>query len=188
MKSAENWGEEWKKVVFPGIHPDEAYEISNQGRIRRYNFQINDYRVLKAAVCNGYYYFAFKADPQSGKKRITKLVHRLVAEAYCEKPSEKHNFVLHLNYNKLNNLYTNLRWGTRDEMIKHSQESPNYWPTRTKGRVTNAKLTETEVMRIKKKLKRGKTALYKIAKEFGITHTQLNRIRSGENWGHIKVE
>ncbi len=115
-------------------------------------------------------------------------MHRLVAEAYCEKPSEKHNFVLHLNYNKLNNLYTNLRWGTRDEMIKHSQESPNYWPTRTKGRVTNAKLTETEVMRIKKKLKRGKTALYKIAKEFGITHTQLNRIRSGENWGHIKVD
>jgi len=38
------------------------------------------------------------------------------------------------------------------------------------------------------KLKRGKTKLYKIAKEFGITHTQLNRIRSGENWGHIKID
>ena len=27
-----------------------------------------------------------------------------------------------------------------------------------------------------------------IAKQFGITHTQLNRIRSGENWGYVVVE
>jgi hypothetical protein len=27
-----------------------------------------------------------------------------------------------------------------------------------------------------------------IAKQFGITHTQLNRIRSGENWGYVKAE
>ena len=57
-----------------------------------------------------------------------------------------------------------------------------------KGEVTNAKLTETQVIRLKKKLIRGKNPLYKIAKEFGITHTQLNRIRRGENWGHVKVE
>ncbi len=34
----------------------------------------------------------------------------------------------------------------------------------------------------------GHTITQQIAKEFGITHTQLNRIRSGENWGHVKVE
>jgi hypothetical protein len=27
-----------------------------------------------------------------------------------------------------------------------------------------------------------------IAKQFGITHTQLNRIRSGENWGYVKID
>ena len=26
-----------------------------------------------------------------------------------------------------------------------------------------------------------------IAKQFGITHTQLNRIRTGEDWGHVEV-
>jgi hypothetical protein len=27
-----------------------------------------------------------------------------------------------------------------------------------------------------------------IAKQFGITHTQLNRIRSGENWGYVTID
>jgi LysM repeat protein len=44
------------------------------------------------------------------------------------------------------------------------------------------------VIRLKKKLLRSKNPLYKIAREFGITHTQLNRIRKGENWGHVKVD
>jgi DNA-binding Xre family transcriptional regulator len=32
-------------------------------------------------------------------------------------------------------------------------------------------------------LRSDKNRLKMIAKQFGITHTQLNRIRSGENWG-----
>lgn len=189
MKDKEFWGEEWKPVDFEGIASDETYEISSYGRIRRFVKDKEFWRILKPAVCNGYYYFAFKTNPDGTKRnRKTKLVHRLVADKFCEKESAAHNYVLHLNFNKLNNHYKNLKWGTKDEMMEHSRNSPRYWPSRTKGKITNAKLTETEVMRIKKKLKRGKTALYKIAKEFGITHTQLNRIRSGENWGHVKID
>jgi len=79
---------------------------------------------------------------------------------------------------------------TREEVNEHSRKSPRYKLAleKRKGEVTNAKLTETQVIRLKKKLKRGKNPLYKIAREFGITHTQLNRIRRGENWGHVKVE
>jgi len=33
-----------------------------------------------------------------------------------------------------------------------------------------------------------KTRLKTIAKQFGITHTQLNRIRSGENWKNVTIE
>jgi hypothetical protein len=69
-------------------------------------------------------------------------------------------------------------------MYAHHKLNPNY----KKGVINNAKLSETDVIRLKKKLKRSKNKLYKIAKEFGITHTQLNRIRSGENWGHIHVD
>jgi len=81
-------------------------------------------------------------------------------------------------------------WVTKNDMFAHSRKSPRTAAAieRRKGEITNAKLTETDVIRLKKKLKRGKNPLYKIAKEFGITHTQLNRIRRGENWAHIKID
>jgi hypothetical protein len=112
----------------------------------------------------------------------------LVAEEFSEKPSTFHDNVIHIDFNKWNNHIDNLKWVTRSEMFSHSRKSPRTAAAieRRKGEITNSKLTETEVMRLKKKLQRGKTPLYKIAKEFGITHTQLNRIRRGENWGTCK--
>ena len=38
------------------------------------------------------------------------------------------------------------------------------------------------------KIKKLILVLQLIAKRFGISHTQLNRIRSGENWGHVKAD
>ena len=84
----------------------------------------------------------------------------------------------------------NLEWANRETMFAHSRRSPKTAIAieKRKGEITNSKLTETDVIRLKKKLKRGKNPLYKIAKEFGITHTQLNRIRRGENWAHVKID
>jgi DNA-binding Xre family transcriptional regulator len=41
---------------------------------------------------------------------------------------------------------------------------------------------------IKKMLKNEKTRFSQIARQFGITHTQLNRIRKGQNWGHVTID
>jgi hypothetical protein len=42
---------------------------------------------------------------------------------------------------------------------------------------------------IKKMLQsENRTRLRVIAKRFGISHTQLNRIRSGENWGSVQPD
>ncbi|MFW5751904.1 MAG: hypothetical protein ACOCW8_01055, partial [bacterium] len=109
---------------------------------------------------------------------------KLVDEVFVEKPAPGHDYVIHVDYRKDNNHIKNLKWVTKKDMYVHHRTNPNY----KRGQINNAKLSETEVIRLKLKLKRGKNKLYKIAKEFGITHTQLNRIRSGENWGHIKVD
>lgn len=187
MEKNSFWNEKWKPVWFEGITEQEKYEVSNFGRIRRFKKEINDWKVLKAQLVNGYRYFTFKSDTNRKNKK-TKIVHKLVAEAFCEKPSEDYTFVLHLDYNKENNQADNLKWANREVLKEHHKENPNYKAINRKGRVTNSKLTETDVIRLKKKLKRGKNKLYKLAKEFGITHTQLNRIRSGENWGYIKID
>ncbi|MFO7790931.1 MAG: hypothetical protein ACQES1_06475 [Bacteroidota bacterium] len=177
------WNEKWKHIDFENITKSEHYEISNYGRIRRYNPGKCEFKILKSSFIKGYKVFAFKSDtPQ--KKTITKTIHKLVAEAFCEKPSREHKFVIHLDFVKDNNHYQNLKWVTHQEMYAHHKNNPNY----KKGVIRNSKLTETDVIRLKKKLGRSKNKLYKIAREFGITHTQLNRIRSGENWGHVKAE
>ncbi len=178
------WNEQWMRIDFDGVNQNEKYDISNYGRIRRYIAEKDEWKVLKSSYIKGYKVFAFKADASENKKTITKTIHKLVAEAFNYRPSDAHKFVIHLDFVKDNNHYKNLKWVTQSELYEHHKNNPNY----KKGVVRNSKLTETEVIRLKKKLNRGKNKLYLIAKEFGITHTQLNRIRSGENWGHIKVE
>ena len=189
MSEKNYWDEKWASVEFEGINKSEKYEVSNYGRVRMFKAGLNDWKIMKTANVNGYQYYSFKSDID-WKHRRTKCVHVLVAERFCRKPSGLHNNVIHRDFNKSNNYYTNLQWATNEEVIFHSRKSPKYFEAlkKRKGEATNAKLTETEVIRLKKKLKRGKNPLYKIAKEFGITHTQLNRIRRGENWGHVKVD
>ncbi len=181
--------EKWSPVKFEGINENEAYEISNYGRLRIFKKNLNDWKIVKTANVRGYQYYSFKSNID-WKHRKTKCVHVLVAEIFCKRPSKKHDSVIHLDFNKSNNYYKNLQWSTREEVNEHSRRSPRYKIAleKRKGEVTNAKLTETQVIRLKKKLLRSKNPLYKIAREFGITHTQLNRIRRGENWGHVKVD
>lgn len=184
------WDEKWVTITFDGIDEDEKYEISNYGRVRRWYAAKNEWGIQKPSNVNGYAYFSFRTDMEKiGKKRVTKSVHRLIATEFLNKPTADHDNVIHLDFNKWNNHIDNLQWVTKAEMFAHSRKSPRTALAieKRKGEITNSKLTETEVMRLKKKLLRGKTPLYKIAKEFGITHTQLNRIRRGENWAHVKI-
>lgn len=172
--------EKWKKIVFEGMAESEIYFISNYGRVKSYKTSENGV-LVNGSLLRGYKILTIKLD---SNKNTTKYIHKLVAEAFIPKEHEMQEHVIHLDYNKMNNHTSNLKWVTKQTMYEHHKLNPNY----KKGVINNAKLTETEVIRLKLKLKRGKNKLYKIAKEFGITHTQLNRIRSGENWGHIKVE
>jgi hypothetical protein len=181
----------WKVISFEGIDPDEKYEISNYGRIQRFDRKKNDWKIQKPANVNGYAYFSFRTiENENGKNRITKSLHRIVAELFLGLPKGDCNNVIHVDFDKWNNHVSNLKWVKREDMFQHSRKSPRTAIAieKRKGEITNSKLTATDVMRLKKKLKRGKNPLYKIAKEFGITHTQLNRIRRGENWSHIKID
>ncbi len=193
MDSNQLWNEVWKPVEFEGIKKDEYYEISNFGRVRHFKKELEVWKILKTSNQkkdgSGYMYFRFKSD-RADNKPVTKAVHRLVAQIFVPNPDPSCDYVIHKDFNKSNPVATNLKWVTRSGLVEHNKKNPKVIAghERTKGVIRRAKLTETEVIRLKKKLKRGKNKLYKIAREFGITHTQLNRIRSGENWGHVRVD
>ena len=100
----------------------------------------------------------------------------------------------HLDYVRNNDVVKNLKWATREEMIAHSNKSPHVLAALNNliehnKKADGAKLTSTSVIRIKKMLQNPnrKTRIKMIAKQFGVSEMQIFRIKSGENWGHIKI-
>lgn len=135
---------------------------------------------MKGSNVNGY----LSVMVRLGKKvSQTHYIHRLVASAFLEQTSAEHKYVVHLDYDKQNNSRYNLRWMTERQLNEHN----NHNPAILRSRTTGYKLTETDVRVIKRLLRSNKTRLSMIAKRFNITHTQLNRIRSGENWGNVTI-
>jgi hypothetical protein len=121
------------------------------------------------------------------------LIHRLVALHFLEKATPEQTLVGHLDYNKLNNGVSNLKWMTPDENYEHQQFSPFVIMEKKqrafKERNISAKsikLTVTKVMLLKKLLEQGKP-MPQLVKQFKITSTQIARIKRGENWGDIKA-
>lgn len=172
----------WKEVKINKegtTHP--KYEVSNLGRVKSYAVNKEEGTILRGGNVNGY--LSVMVRFRNGDTQWN-YIHRLVAKSFLENSDpKKKKYVIHLDFDKQNNAAYNLRWATLAELHEHNNHNPNV----IKRRVTGYKLTEADVRVIKKLLKSNKTRLSMIAKRFGITHTQLNRIRSGENWGHVKV-
>lgn len=122
------------------------------------------------------------------------IFHRMVAEYFLPKPEPDQTFVAHLDYEKLNNHVSNLKWMNFEEHQKHVNKSPYVIAERKHRKHTQQyrprqegwKLDSTQVMHIKMLLKRGWT-LRRIARQFEVSDMQIHRIKTGENWSHIKI-
>lgn len=124
------------------------------------------------------------------------LIHRMVAKYFVEKSHPDETIVGHLDFNKLNNKASNLKWMTLEENISHQAHSPNVIAEKKwrkynlkpnyKPRDKGHKLTSTQVIHIKQLIKK-KKPVKQIAKQFKISEMQVWRIKSGENWSHITI-
>jgi len=176
------WNEKWERIDFPEFDNQIHYEISNYGRIK--SFQNTDEGVLiHGSLIQGYQ----SLNVRFQNKSVNHYIHKLVAKHFCQQNSPKDTFVIHLDYNKLDNRADNLQWADRSKVTEHNKNNPSVINRLIPHRTKNYKLTEGKVMLIKQMLRSEKSRLKMIAKQFGITHTQLNRIRSGENWKQVKL-
>ncbi len=179
MKSI-NEREIWKAIDFETNLPHDIYEVSTLGRVRSFAIDKENGKILMGGNVNGYRCITVKFGNDITRQYY---VHRLVAETFIKKDNKEQHYVIHRDYDKENNNIYNLKWVTEADLNAHNNRNPQVLRRRTTG----YKLSETDVRVIKRLLKTQKTRLSMIAKRFGITHTQLNRIRSGENWGHVKA-
>ena len=185
--------EKWKEIK---AHRSlqRRYAVSNFGRLLSFEKKFQDGRLLNGGSIDGYKAFPYRITEKGKIKYKTLFIHRLVAEYFLKKKSVKHTYVLHLDYNSGNNLLKNLKWATQEEMIEHNKKSPAVIKGRKKtvrhninsdGRI----LTVKKATELKKKIlnPNRKKPLREIAEQYGISEMHLYRIKSGENWGHIKV-
>ena len=114
--------EEWKQIKdYEGV-----YEVSNCGRVRSVDrvcgkmprgFDRNIKGKMMNPTDNGHGYMVVHLK-KNGTRKIA-YVHRLVAEAFIEKP-DGCNVVDHIDYNRANNNVSNLQWCTQKENIHRS--------------------------------------------------------------------
>ncbi len=122
------------------------------------------------------------------------LFHKAVAELFLDPPkTPEHKFIIHIDFDKLNNNVQNLKWATQEDLNKRTMKHPKMVLHEFKKQfvdksliVKTSKLSNLDVLTIKKRLKRGYT-LHKLAKQFGVSDMQIHRIKTGENWSHVKL-
>ena len=176
--------EKWLKLSFSKATKKNRYEVSNYGRVKSINKATkNEVLILGSKTKRGFRSINVRlVDDAYGHL----FIHRFVAEKFVKKSSKNSSYILHKDYDRNNNKWTNLKWASEQQWKNYIQQLPSYIEGRKKLE-KNYKLTSSKVKQIKKMLKSGRNTKRKIALKFGVTETQIKRIETGENWGHVSI-
>jgi len=160
----------WKEVDWF----DGMYLISNFGRLKSMHNNIIRKPFLKEKrypklVLN-----------KNGKKYM-RYIHRMVAIAFISNPKNKKQ-VNHIDGNKCNNNVSNLEWNTPSENMQHSIKNKLH-PSGEK--CSWAKLTEKQVIEIRKLSKNSNITHAKLGNIFGINQSAITNIINHKRWKHI---
>ena len=184
MKSYYN--ELWKDIemVDDGKPRKKKYAVSNYGRVVSYTDSIENGKLLKFGLIEGYCVLTL-----SCRIKVSRCVHKLVAHYFLPEPKSGQNYVIHFDFDKQNNSVKNLQWATRQEMYQHQNHNPKVQHARKNHspRSKGPKLTVEQVKRLKKAINdpNRKRTYQQIAKRYGISQMQLYRVKAGKDWAHV---
>lgn len=173
-------------TVWRAVEGFDCYEVSDDGRVRRikptreknHGKQV-PYELSPWKDINGYPVVELR----DGDRRKTYKVHRLVALAFIPNPDNKDQ-VAHNDGSRDNNCVSNLRWATMEEnqADRKLHGTCNGIILKTAGEKNiNAKLTDEDVVSIRRRHMSGETQSA-LAREYGVSQSQVHRIVSGQSW------
>lgn len=173
----------WKPVVgFEG-----SYEVSDQGRVRSLDRPVavvgrwgtDETRTYKGRLLkqNRAGTAKYNAVALADRGRVkTFLVHHLVLNSFVGPANGREG--RHLNCDNYDNRLANLTWGTKRE---NREDSRREGTLAVGERIAQSKLTADDVIAI-----RATAGSHSdIADAFGVSRSQIKRIRNRDNWKHI---
>ena len=163
--------EEWKEIEGTG----GKYQVSNMGKVRDMDYKNSGNNIIKeCSLLNTGRYFQVRIFYKK------ELVHRLVAKAFIDNPSNKPH-INHLDCDGFNNNVSNLEWCTRSENMVHAYEN-DLMPDNHGENNGQSKLKEFEVLEIRELYKTGKYTQKNLGNMFDISQTQIYRIVNNKRW------
>lgn len=165
--------EQWKDV--PGF--EGRYEVSNLGRVA--SNALGHRRIMRANLDGRGYP---KVMLQNPARKMTRRVHRLVAEAFIPNPSGLAT-VNHIDGDKTNNAVSNLEWASYGANNAHAVASGLFVPLR--GEQCGKTVLDAEkVIEIRRLLASGRTQR-SLAEEYGVHKGTISGVASRRSWAHI---
>jgi len=176
----------WKTIEY-----FSDYAVSNMGRIKRIKKSIGNNSKIGRILSQqkdkiGYLYIGL----YKNGKYFKRLIHRLILETF--KPVENMDKLEgnHKKGIKSDNRLSELEWNTKSENEKHAHNLGLKNLIGSKN--NNSKLTEKEVIKIKKLLnsedyKSGKINQKYIASIFNIKSYIISQIKTKMSWSYIKI-
>lgn len=184
MKIKSMYNEEWKlyRREKDNWKDSQKYLVSNYGRVQSIKTKIPV--LLKLGFTSGFP--VVSGIRCKDEKSRSFYVHHAVTELFIGPKPDDESRIIHIDFNKENNVYSNLKWANKEEWWEQHSKNPKVIAARKKR--TYAKLNEAKVAIIKRTLfdPNRKTRLKMIAKHYGVSEMQLHRIKTGENWGSVK--
>jgi hypothetical protein len=164
------------------------YQVSNYGNVRSLDREtissIGAKRKHKGKVLTpfinstGYYYVTLS----NGNSRKNRRVHSLVAKAFL--PNHKNRrTVNHINGNKSDNSLCNLEWATDSENHTHAFKTGLKELCGVAKR--DRKLTNTQVLEIRKLLKQSELTQKQIGEMFNVYRTTISDIKLGKRFKNV---
>ena len=171
----------WKDVNHPVFK--DYYQVSNLGRLKcngRYidmglgrNYWKNEKLIEKFRRNQHPHLFTSLYSPIEGFKNKTAYIHKMVAEAFIDRPSESHIYVTHIDGDCSNNIVSNLKWITASE--NSISNIINHPENRMKLKKHNDKVGYYKSLRHPIWEKKNLKKVYKMLK-WGVSKDEVGRI------------
>jgi hypothetical protein len=172
----------WKEINIA----NRVYYVSNMGNVKNSKGMLMSQRTSKDGYKLVRIWFP-RENPKVGQRKWKGKqikVHRLVACAFIPNPNNLSD-VNHIDRDRTNNRVDNLEWMTHTDNVKYSHKMGGYDGHSTGIKNPKARLTEEQVIEIRRKYDSGEMTQMEIAKEYNVGWSTIHNIVFRLTWKHI---